>query len=81
MNILDVKTTKDGFKHYDKLPADFRLATIEDFTTDGKRNIGMEFLIKWRTKEDFYQICIVSIGLFSKFIQPFIDDDRVFVKI
>ena len=67
----------DGFS---ALPHSFRLATIDDFVLDGKRKIGMQFLIKWESRDSFYQLCIVSMNLTAGFLQPFINVNRVFVE-
>jgi hypothetical protein len=67
----------DGFS---ALPQNFRLANIGDFVMDGKRKIGMQFLIKWESRDSFYQLCIVSMNLTAGFLQPFIDENRVFVE-
>ncbi len=77
---MEIKYTKHGCPHYDKLPDNFRRATLADFTENGKRKIGMTFLIQWVDYEDVFQICEVSMNLTSEFLQPFIDEDRVFVK-
>ena len=67
----------DGFS---ALPQSFRLANIGDFVMDGKRKIGMQFLIKWESRDSFYQLCIVSMNLTAGFLQPFINLNRVFVE-
>ena len=70
-----------GWEYYDKLPSTYRLAKLDDFILNGKLRIGMEFLIQWAlTTTDFYQVCIVSERLKSKWLIPFIEDNRVFVK-
>ena len=51
-----MKIDRNGFGYYDKLPDGFREATIDDFLSNGKRKIDMEFLIKWSSGE-YYQIC------------------------
>lgn len=78
--IPQINVTPSGFEYYDKLPVGFRLATIDDFITDGKRKIGMMFLIQWLDDADVYQICFVSMNLDSKILSPFVEYDRVFVK-
>ena len=79
-NMEKIKIDRNGWEYYDKLPDGFRLATIDDFLIEGKRKIGMLFLIRWRDNTQFYQICYVSMGLNSHFLAPFMKDDRVFVK-
>ena len=77
---MEKKYTYSGFAYYDKLPENFRKATLDDFTREGKRRLGMIFLIQWADNEDVFQICEVSINLTSDFLAPFIDDDRVYVE-
>lgn len=73
-------STNAGFEMYDKLPDGYRLAKLDDFLEKGRRKIGMQFLIKWCTRDDYYQICTVSASLFSKNLIPFIEHDRVFIQ-
>lgn len=75
-----MKIDRNSWEYYDILPVGFRLATLADFTDNGKRKIGMQFLIKWCIREDYYQICTVGVNLYSKNLIPFIDDGRVFVE-
>jgi hypothetical protein len=77
--MIEEKTDKNWFRYYDKLPEGYRLATIDDFHFQGRKKIGLEFLIKWVEKE-YYQICVMSENLTSLKIKQFIDDNRVFVK-
>ncbi len=77
--MIEEKIDENGFRHYDKLPEDYRIATIDDFHFQGRKKIGLEFLIKWVEKE-YYQICIMSENLTSLKIKQFINDNRVFVK-
>ncbi|MEI7980930.1 MAG: hypothetical protein WCI71_04715 [Bacteroidota bacterium] len=74
-----MKIDPNGWEYYNKLPVGFRLATLDDFTLGGKRKTGMQFLIKWCIRDDYYQICTVGPSLFSKNLIPFIEDGRVFV--
>jgi hypothetical protein len=76
----DIKKTESGFEYYDKLPPNHRLAILEDFIIDGKRKMGMKFLIQWRDNSQIFQICEVTIGLNSTFLKPFLEVDRVFVE-
>ena len=48
-----MKIDSNGWEYHDKLPVGFRLATLDDFTDNGKRKLGMQFLIKWCIKEDY----------------------------
>ena len=70
----------NGFAFYDRLPQEYRLAGLDDFHINGRKKIGMEFLIKWVTRE-YYQVCIVSENLKGAVLQSFIIDNRVFVKV
>ena len=72
--------TQSGMMYFDKLPVGYRKAKLSDFQVQGKRPIGMRFLIQWTTNEDVYQICTVSNTLTSKILNPHLADERVFVK-
>ena len=69
----------NGFEFYDRLPQEYRLAGLDDFHINGRKKIGMEFLIKWVSQE-YYQVCVVSANLKSAFLLPLIEDQKVFVK-
>ena len=71
---------RSGYEYYDKLPVNYRLATLEDFRQDSKRKIGMRFIIQWATNEDVYQVCEVKMTLTSAILNPFLEHDQVFVK-
>ena len=73
-----MKIDHNGWGYYDKLPDGFKLAIIEDFISEGKVKLGMEFLIK-RATTYRYDVFKVSENLTSKFLMPFIEDKRVFV--
>lgn len=74
-----MRIEKEDWAYYDKLPDNFRLATMDDFTINGRRKIGMIFLIKWVFKP-IYQECKVSDTLTSTFLKPLIYDNLVFVE-
>jgi len=76
-----MKTDENGFLYYDKLPDGYRLATINDFHFQGKKKLGMAFLIKWETKENYYEVCKVSEKLTGNWLVPFIKAGRVFCNI
>ena len=73
------KTDHNGWEYYEKLPKGYRLATLDDFHSNGRKKIGMEFLIKWVMRE-YYQVCIVSETLKGVMLKDFIDERRVFIK-
>ena len=75
----NIKVNKSGFRYYSELPENYRLATIDDFIVDGKRRIGLMFLIQWIDDASFYQISYVSMNLTRKILIPHIEDKRVFV--
>lgn len=75
-----LKTDHNGWKFYDELPEGWRRATLDDFHTDGRKKIGMEFIIQWITRNDYYQLCTVSHQLKGSALKPFIEDGRVFIK-
>ncbi len=75
-----IVTTPSGFLGYDNLPDGYRLATLEDFITKGKRNIGLKFLVQWVDNAFFYQICEVSMNLTSAILKPHLESNRVFIK-
>ncbi|MFZ4523000.1 MAG: hypothetical protein ACOYNC_14920 [Bacteroidales bacterium] len=75
-----MKTDKNGFEYYDILPEGFHLGCLDDFHENGTRKLGMEFLIKWALRDDYYQICYVKESLTGAYLLPFIQDQRVFVK-
>ena len=80
MKNASVVSSPSGFQGYDNLPEGYRLATIDDFITKGKRNIGLKFLIQWVDNAFFYQICEVSMNLTSAILKPHLESNRVFVK-
>ena len=80
MNLPPFKKNQSGFAYFSELPENFRLATIDDFITKGKRNIGLKFLIQWVDNAFFYQICEVSMNLTSAILKPHLESKRVFVK-
>jgi len=79
MNLPPFKKNQSGFAYFSELPENFRLATIDDFIVNGKRRIGLMFLIQWIDDASFYQICYVSMNLTRKILGPHIEDKRVFV--
>jgi hypothetical protein len=74
-----MKIDRNGFECYDKLPDGYRLATINDFHDNGRKNIGMEFLILRVTKE-IYDVYHLSDHHTGSWLNEFIKDKRVFIK-
>jgi hypothetical protein len=71
---------KNGWKYIEKVPDGWRLATLDDFHQNGRRRIGMQFIIKWIIRENYYQVCQVSENLKSDHLKKFIDAGRVYVS-
>lgn len=69
----------NGFPYFEKLPENFRVATIDDFHSKGLKKVGMQYLIKWVSKE-YYEANTVRESLTAAYLKPFIADNRVFVK-
>ena len=63
---------------YDKLPVDFREATLDDFHVMGKKKIGMLFLVLGYHSRK-YESYRVHPGMRAEGLLPFIDDHRVFI--
>lgn len=76
----NIKVNPSGFRYYSELPENYRQATINDFTVNGKRKIGMIFLIRWWHNPNFFQICYVSHNLTSDILEPHLKDNRVYVE-
>lgn len=75
-----MKTTRDGFRFYDKLPDGYRLATLDDFHVFGKKKLGMEFLIQSGNDPSKYWIYELKEIYTGKWLSEFISDNLVFVK-
>jgi len=76
---MEEKICINGFRHYDKLPVGYRLATIDDFHFQGKKRIGMEYLIR-RSSTDRCDVHTVTMDMDGKWLIKFIKVNRVFVK-
>ncbi len=63
---------------YNRLPAQFRPATIDDFHNQGMKKIGMIFLVRW-VDEQRYSVWKVTESLTAEKILPFIKQKRVFI--
>ena len=74
-----VKTDRFGWKYYEQLPVDYRLATLDDFHNNGKKKVGMEYLIQ-RADQSHFEIHYMRKETKAIVLKPFIDCDMVFVK-
>jgi hypothetical protein len=79
MQDTGVKIDNNGWKYYDQLREDYRLATLEDFHVKGKKKVGMEYLIR-RADQDHFEIHYVTEETQSINLKPFFDWDMIFVK-
>jgi hypothetical protein len=80
MTMEETKIDKWGWSHYDKLPEGFRLATINDFHFQGKKKIGLGYLVRWRDNKNYFEIRMIDEKLTAEWLMPFIKEERVFVK-
>lgn len=74
-----LKIDKYGWEYYDKLPDGFRLATMDDFHIQGKKKIGLQYLIK-RATQEHYEVHYIKEDTRSIRLKPFLDHEMVFVK-
>lgn len=79
MNHPEPITDQNGWKYYDHLPRGYRLATMDDFHTNGKKKVGMEYLIQ-RADQPHFEIHYMRKETRAIVLKPFIDCDMVFVK-
>jgi len=79
MLAADIKTDKFGWLYYDHLPDGFRLATMADFHLNGRKNVGMEYLIQ-RGDQQYFEIHVVRESTRSINLKPFLDHQMVFVR-
>ena len=64
--------------YFDHLPKNFRLASIDDFHVQGKKKIGMIYLVQWNDELRF-SFRHVDGNLTGSKISPFIKQHKVFV--
>ena len=76
---MEKSLDKNGWWYYPELPEGWVLATIGDFHIDRKLIIGMEYLIKWADQQ-YFECREVKATLTSKWLMPFIEENRVFIK-
>lgn len=75
-----MKIDQNGFEYFDKLPEGYRLATMADFHVNGRKKIGMEYLIQWARRSEYYEIRRITEKLTGEWLSPFIQCNRVFIK-
>ncbi|HPS61801.1 MAG TPA: hypothetical protein PLK82_02005 [Bacteroidales bacterium] len=74
-----LKTDRNGWEYYDKLPDGFRLATMDDFHIRGKKKVGMQYLIQ-RADQQHFEVHYIRDFTQSINLKPFLDHRMVFVK-
>jgi hypothetical protein len=74
-----LKTDRHGWEYYDTLPDGFRLATMDDFHTLGKKKVGMQYLIQ-RGDQQHFEVHYIREFTRSIRLKPFLDHQMVFVK-
>lgn len=74
-----MKTDINGFNYYDKLPDGYRPAKIDDFHFNGRKKLGMEFLIQGVNKEKYFVYYLMERHTGS-WLNVFISINRVFIK-
>jgi hypothetical protein len=79
MPVADIKTDKFGWNYYDHLPDGYRLATLDDFHSKGRKKVGMEYLIQ-RGDQQYFEIHAIRPETRSITLKPFLDHRMVFVK-
>jgi len=79
MPAADIKTDKFGWNYYDHLPDGYRLATMDDFHSKGRKMVGMEYLIQ-RGDQQYFEIHAIRPETRSITLKPFLDHRMVFVK-
>jgi hypothetical protein len=79
MSVNHIKTDRFGWKYYEHLPEGFRVAAMEDFHTNGKNKVGMEYLIQ-RADQPHFEIHCIQEETQSIRLKPFLDHEMVFVK-
>lgn len=65
-------------KFYDHLPDEFRKATIDDFHVQGKKRIGLVYIVEWNDEIRF-SFQRVTPFLRASNLLPFIESGKVFV--
>lgn len=70
---------EDGFKYLVELPEGFVPATLDDFHIQGRKKIGMFYLVKGFLVNHYFPRT-VDERLTAEKLQPFIKAGQVFVK-
>lgn len=71
-------TNRLGFHYYPSKPDNCRPGVLEDFLYDGKKKVGMEYLVYSELK-DQYQVYVVREATTGKKIKEFIDNEILYV--
>jgi hypothetical protein len=79
MDDPEIKTDRNGWKYYDRLPEGYRLGAMEDFHVKGKKRVGMEYLIQ-RADQQYFEIHYINAETKAINLKPFFDWDMIFVK-
>ncbi|MEI7526520.1 MAG: hypothetical protein WCJ95_19390 [Mariniphaga sp.] len=74
-----VKTDRNGWKYYDRLPQGYRIGTMEDFHVKGRKKVGMMYLIQ-RADQQYFEVHFVIADTKAENIKPFFEWDMIFVK-
>ena len=80
MNDTEVKTDRNGWKYFDRLPDGYRLGAMEDFHVKGAKRVGMQYLIQ-RANQQYFEIHFIIAETRALRLKPFVDCDMIFVKI
>jgi hypothetical protein len=76
---MEKSVDRFGWEYYPGLPQDFIPARLEDFHINRKLKLGMEYVIKWDDRQ-YYEIRVVNSELSGKWLLPFIEFGRVFIR-
>jgi len=80
MNDTEVKTDRNGWKYYDRLPDGYRIGTMKDFHIMGKKRVNMQYLIQ-RADQQHFEIHYIIEETRAINLVPFFDWDMIFVKV
>lgn len=71
-------TNSYGFEYYPERPENCRLGTMNDFVSNGRKKVGMEYLVYSEYKDQF-QVYTVKEGTTGMKIKDFIDRGILYV--